>query len=69
MVDREGGQWNVAIKEDAVYLERVSKDNERQFEDLLDPQEARDFARLLTKFADSLDESPKSDGTDSDESA
>jgi hypothetical protein len=61
MVEREGGQWNVAIKEESVYLERVSKDEERLFEDLVEPHEARELARLLTKFADQLDESAGSD--------
>ncbi|BBY42605.1 hypothetical protein A5765_04920 [Mycolicibacterium celeriflavum] len=57
MADREGGQWNVAAKENEVYLERASKDGERLFDDSLAPHEARELARLLTKFADRLDES------------
>ena len=69
MAEGEGGQWNVATKESAVYLERVSKDNERLFDDSLDPHEARQLARLLTKFADKLDDSKDlKEPRDSDES-
>jgi hypothetical protein len=69
MAEDEGGQWNVATKESAVYLERVSKDNERLFDDSLDPHEARQLARLLTKFADKLDDSKDlKEPRDSDES-
>jgi hypothetical protein len=66
MVEREGGQWNVAIKEKAVYVERVSEDNEQRFQDLLDPEAARGLARLLTKFADKLDDSDEESDDDSD---
>lgn len=72
MAEHESGQWNVAAKENRVYLERASDDGELLFGDSLEPHEARQLARALTKFADKLDESPRSgdsDGSDdSDES-
>jgi hypothetical protein len=67
MADREGGQWNVATKEDAVYLERVSDSDERLFDDLLEPHEARQLARLLKKYADKLDDSDKDDKDDKED--
>lgn len=66
MGDREGGQWNVGIKSGEVYLERVSEDGERMFDDALDAQEARDLARLLKKHADKLNDSDQSDHDGSD---
>jgi hypothetical protein len=68
MVEHEGGQWNVATKENEVYLERVSEDSERLFDDSLAPEEARELARLLTKHADGISESAKSDKDEDDES-
>jgi hypothetical protein len=67
MVEHEGGQWNVATKENTVYLERVSEDSERLFDDSLAPEEARQLARLLRKHADGIrdsDDSAKADETD-----
>ncbi|BBX04357.1 hypothetical protein BST36_17560 [Mycolicibacterium moriokaense] len=69
MVEHGGGQWNVATKENEVYLERMSEDNERMFEDSLAPEEARQLARLLTKHADGISDAAKaseSSGKDSD---
>ena len=60
MEEHAGGQWNVATKENEVYLERVSEDSERLFDDSLAPEEARQLARLLTKHADGISESAKS---------
>src|SRR5262245_58407792 len=57
MAEQRGGQWNVAVKENEVYLERVSEDNERLFDDSLAPEEARQLARLITKHADKINES------------
>ena len=71
MAEPEGGQWNVATKEDTVYLERVSEDSDQLFEDLLAPEEARELARLLTKHADAISESggsPKDEDDDEDDS-
>jgi hypothetical protein len=66
MVRHEGGRWDVSIKDNAVYVERISDSDKRLFDDLLASEEARDLAELLTKYADKLDESGDSD--DSDES-
>lgn len=57
MAEHGGGQWNVAAKDNQVYLERVSEDNGQLFEDTLAPEEARQLARLLTKHADKISES------------
>ena len=69
MAEQEGGQWNVAAKENTVYLERVSEDNKRLFDDSLAPEEARQLARLLTKHADKISESSDSDEDSDDDEA
>ena len=61
MVRHEGGRWDVGTKNNAVYLERISESDERLFDDSLAPEEARELAGLLTKYADKLDESEDSD--------
>ncbi|MGO8936796.1 MAG: hypothetical protein ACLQLO_06555 [Mycobacterium sp.] len=66
MVRHEGGRWDVGIEDNAVYLERISESDEELFDDSLTPEEARQLAGLLTKYADKLDESE--DSGDSDES-
>jgi hypothetical protein len=66
MVEHAGGQWNVATKENTVYLERVSEDSEQLFEDALAPEEARQLARLLTKHADKISESGADESEDHD---
>ncbi|MCV7091177.1 hypothetical protein [Mycobacterium interjectum] len=69
MVRQEEGRWDVSVKSNAVCVERISDGDKQLFEDLLAPQEARELAGLLTKFADKVDESEKSDESDeSDES-
>jgi hypothetical protein len=69
MAEREGGQWNVAVKSNAVQLERVSESGEQLYEDLLEPDEARQLGELLTKHAGKVSESDESDDDqDSDES-
>ena len=69
----EGGRWDVGTKNNAVYLERISESDEELFDDLLAPEEARQLAGLLTKYADKLDDSDDSDDSedseDSDESS
>lgn len=57
MVRHEGGRWDVSIKDNAIYLERISDSDEQLFDDLLAVDEARGLAGLLTKFADKLEES------------
>ena len=64
MVRQEGGRWDVGTKKNAVYLERISESDERLFDDLLAPEEARELAGLLAKYADKLDEAEDSDGGD-----
>jgi hypothetical protein len=69
MVRHEGGRWDVGTKNNAVYVERISESDERLFDDLLAPEEARELAGLLTKYADESDESDGSeDSEDIDES-
>lgn len=70
--EHESGQWNVAAKDNLVYVERANDSGELLFGDSLEPHEARQLARALTKFADKLDESAQakdgkeSSGSDSD---
>ncbi|MBV8785578.1 MAG: hypothetical protein JOZ00_02700 [Mycobacterium sp.] len=72
MASNEGGRWDVGAKDNAVYVSRISGDDEKVFEDLLSPAEARDLAGLLTKYADKSEKSEKSedakDSKDSDDS-
>lgn len=69
MAEPESGQWNVAAKENRVYIERTNDEGEVLFGDSLEPHEARQLARALTKFADKLDDSPRSgDEDESDDS-
>ncbi|KUI03615.1 hypothetical protein AU189_08105 [Mycolicibacterium acapulense] len=67
MAEPESGQWNVAAKENRVYLERTNDDGELLFGDSVEPHEARQLARALTKFADKLDDSPRSRDEDDDD--
>jgi hypothetical protein len=67
MAEHRGGQWNVAVKENEVYLERVSEDNEQLFDDSLAPEEARELARLITKHADKISESGAATKDEDDE--
>ena len=69
MVRQEVGRWDVGIKDNAVYLERVADGDERLFDDSLASDEARKLAELLTKFADKLDNSAKSKGSDKSENS
>ena len=47
--------WNIGTKDDAVYIERRSEADERVFEALVTPDEARELAALLVKHADKQD--------------
>ena len=67
MAEREGGQWNVAVKNKAVHVERVSDSGEQLFDDVLDPDEARQLGELLTKHAGKVGESEQSDESDESE--
>jgi hypothetical protein len=64
MARHEGGRWDVGAEDNGVYLERISESDERLFEDLLAPAEARELGGLLTKYADKLDELRDSDDSD-----
>lgn len=69
MAQQEGSRWDVSVKEQFVYLERISEGDERVFDDTLAPEEARKLAETLKKFADQADKSedsdePKSEGSD-----
>jgi hypothetical protein len=61
MAGQEGGRWDVSLKDNAICVERISDSDKQVFDDLLAPEEARELAGLLTKFADQLDESKGSD--------
>ncbi len=61
MARHEGGRWDVGIKDNAVYLGRISESDERVFEDLLAAEEARELAGLLTKYADKSNDSDDPD--------
>jgi hypothetical protein len=64
MASQNGGRWDVGLKKKAVHLERISDGDESLFDDLLEPDEARELAGLLTKFADKAEESDDSDEAD-----
>ena len=64
----QGGRWDVSTKSDAVYLERRSEDDEGLFEARLAPEEARELAALLTKYADKAESSDEDDSSDKDDS-
>jgi hypothetical protein len=55
------GRWDVGANNNAVTLERISESDERLFDDSLAPEEARELAGLLTKYADKLEHSDKSE--------
>ena len=68
MAEKEGGQWDVGVKDNVVFLARINDDGERLFEDQLAPEEARHLAELLRKYAGKVDESKPDDrSTDKDE--
>jgi hypothetical protein len=65
----DGGRWDVGVKDNEVYLARISEGDEQVFDDVVAPDEARKLADLLTKYADKADESDESDDPeDSDDS-
>jgi hypothetical protein len=67
MVGHEGGRWDVGSKGNAVLIERISDSDKRLFGDSLAPEDARELAGLLTKYADKADESDDSDKADESE--
>jgi hypothetical protein len=62
---QEGSRWDVGTKDNVITLERFGDDDERVSEDVLEVQEARDLAALLTKHADKIESSDKEDKDDS----
>lgn len=62
MAEQEGGRWDVGIKDNAVYLARVSDSDERLLQDQLAPEEARHLAELLNKYAGKVDEAAADNG-------
>jgi len=65
---QEGSRWDVGTKDNVITLERFGDDDERVSEDVLEVQEARDLAALLTKHADKIESSGKDDSSDDDDS-
>lgn len=57
MARQQEGRWDVGIKDNAVFLQRVSQGDEQLFADSLASEEACELAALLTKFADKLEKS------------
>jgi len=68
MVRQEGSRWDIGIEDNAITLERFDDDDERVSMDVLEAEEARELAGLLTKFADKLDSSDPDDSQDEDDS-
>jgi hypothetical protein len=56
MAEEEGGRWDVGVKDNQVFLVRLSNDGERLFDEQLEAHEARQLGELLTKFAARADE-------------
>ena len=66
MVRQEGSRWDVGTKDNAITLERFDDSDERVSEDVLEVEEARELAALLTKHADKLESSDDDDSDDDD---
>ncbi|OPE50271.1 hypothetical protein BV508_10755, partial [Mycobacterium intermedium] len=68
MAGQEGGRWDVGVKDDEVYIARIDDSDQKVFNDLISPDEARGLADLLTKYADKAGGSEESDDDDDDDS-
>lgn len=68
MARKEGSRWDVGTKDDTITLERFDDSNDRVSEDVLQVEEARELAALLTKHADKLESSDKNDSSGKDDS-
>jgi hypothetical protein len=68
MVREEGSRWDIGTKDNAITLERFDDNDERVSADVLEVEEARELAGLLTKYADKLDSSHGDDSQDEDDS-
>ena len=69
MVRQEGSRWDVGTKDNTITLERFDDSNERVSEDVLEVEEARELAALLTKHADKLESNDEDDSNDDDDEA
>lgn len=69
MVREEGSRWDVGTKDGVITLERFDGSDERVSEDVLEVDEARELASLLTKYADKLDSSDEDGSNDEDDSS
>ena len=67
MARQEGSRWDVGTKDNAITLERFDDGDERVSEDVLQVDEARELAALLTKHADKLDASDGDESKDEDD--
>ena len=67
MARQEGSRWDVGTKDNAITLERYDDGDERVSEDVLQVDEARELAALLTKHADKLDASDGDESKDEDD--
>ncbi len=66
MVRQEGSRWDVGTKDNTITLERFDDKDKRVSEDVLEVDEARELAALLTKHADKLESSDDDDSDDDD---
>ncbi|MCV6976281.1 hypothetical protein [Mycobacterium bourgelatii] len=64
MAGQEGGRWDVGVKDNEVYIARIDDSDQKVFNDLISPDEARGLADLLTKYADKAGGSEESDESD-----
>ncbi|WP_231743182.1 hypothetical protein [Mycobacterium sp. GA-2829] len=64
MAREKGSRWDVGTKDNAITLERFDDEDGRVSEDVLQVEEARELAALLTKHADKLESSEKDDSED-----
>jgi hypothetical protein len=65
---QEGSRWDVGTKDNVITLERFGDDDERVSEDVLEVEEARELAALLTKHADKIASNDQDDSEDEDDS-
>ena len=63
---QEGSQWDVGTKDNTITLERFDDSDERVSEDVLEVEEARELAALLTKHADKLESTDDKNSSDDD---
>ncbi len=63
---QEGSRWDVGTKDNTITLERFDDSDERVSEDVLEVEEARELAALLTKHADKLESTDDKNSSDDD---